>query len=158
METRGVREWEYDRSVDVRGHLLNDFFGEGFRASGCPDQNMWVYFFDHRKQIIVFLTLPLRILSRVRDLCCCEFGVLALEKEAWFVDTPDLESGFFFAFPGVGCDGVAHLVSYTGSCRAGTEDYHAQVGELEVGDVEAGEHGSKCNAASSLNVVVEAGD
>lgn len=51
METGRVTQGEDDGAIDVRGHLLDDFFGEGFWFRGGADQDMGFHFADYGEEV-----------------------------------------------------------------------------------------------------------
>ena len=61
------------------------------------------------------------------------------------------------ADPLFGGNGIADLISDSDARRAGAEHHHAEVPELLLADVQAGQDSGERHAAGALNVVIEAG-
>lgn len=85
VEARGVAEGEDHGTVDVAGHLLDDFLGEGAGAGGGSDQDVGFDGLDDAEQVAG--AFPVGVVARVALLRGREVGV-GSEEEAGLVDAP----------------------------------------------------------------------
>ena len=88
METCRIAERKDYRTINMRCHLLHDFFRESLGLCRCADQNVWVDLFDDGEEIVMVFALPIVVFAGIRNLGMSEGVTMGFEEETGLVDAP----------------------------------------------------------------------
>lgn len=133
MQSCWVGQGKDDGTINVLCHFLSNLLCESSGLGTGSYQNVWLDFLNHIQKGCLVGIMPFLVIPGVVALLWGELVIQAFEKQARFVDAPELLERIFTGFVGLDGNRISNLITNASTCCACSKQDDAEVTELVLG-------------------------